>query len=460
MSDLMGVWVCLAWNHRPGALLKERGMLVLDVFGGHLTPEVEEAVQNMDTDVVVVPSESESESGNGPPTHRLIKEVTGVVKDGVSEVSKGALKRCEGTGGVTGTCNLQIPQGLLTWAELAIYITKAKENSKNEVAYEEVEKMSSVLPTMWLGSQNGNIYVHSAVAQWRRCLHSVELKDSVLSIVHMQGRVLAALADGTVAVFRRGMDGQWDLGSYHLVDLGSPLHSIRCMVAVHSRIWCGYRNKIHVLNPHSLAVLKSFDAHPRKESQVRQMAWLGDGVWMSIRLDSTLRLYHAHTYQHLQDVDIEPYVSKMLGTGKLGFSFVRITALLISSSRLWIGTGNGVIISVPLSENAGSRSSTMSRVPGGVVRVYADNSSKVTPGSFIPYCSMAQAQLSFHGHRDAVKFFVAVPVVSFAALGNEFPYRIVQYFWLHSAASLLPKKVFVMPSLVSLSVTRARAAGL
>lgn len=38
------------------------------------------------------------------------------------------------------------------------------------------------------------------------------------------------------------------------------------------------------------------------------------------------------------------------GPGKVGFSFVRITALLISSHRLWIGTGNGVIISVPLSE--------------------------------------------------------------------------------------------------------------
>ena len=58
---------------------------------------------------------------------------------------------------------------------------------------------------------------------------------------------------------------------------------------------------------------KSFDAHPRKESQVRQLCWVGEGVWVSIRLDSTLRLYHAHTHQHLQDVDIEPYVSKMLG---------------------------------------------------------------------------------------------------------------------------------------------------
>lgn len=51
---------------------------------------------------------------------------------------------------------------------------------------------------------------------------------------------------------------------------------------------------------------------------MRQLAWIGDGVWVSIRLDSTLRLYHAHTHQHLQDVDIEPYVSKMLGEAALG----------------------------------------------------------------------------------------------------------------------------------------------
>lgn len=136
---------------------------------------------------------------------------------------------------------------------------------------------------------------------------------------------------------------------------------------------------------------KSFDAHPRKDSQVRQLAWEGDGIWVSIRLDSTLRLFHAHTLQHLQDVDIEPYVSKMLGwfprftrvkhatkmlkdgrffffnlffhsflsgTGKLGFSFVRITALMVSCNRLWIGTGNGVIISIPLTESESDRSSS------------------------------------------------------------------------------------------------------
>ena len=47
--------------------------------------------------------------------------------------------------------------------------------------------------------------------------------------------------------------------------------------------------------------------------------------------------------------------------------------------------------------------------PGGPVRVYADKKDRVIPGTFTPYCSMSQAQLSFHGHRDAVKFFVSVP---------------------------------------------------
>uniref|UniRef100_A0A7N8WMT6 C-Jun-amino-terminal kinase-interacting protein 3 n=1 Tax=Mastacembelus armatus TaxID=205130 RepID=A0A7N8WMT6_9TELE len=272
------------------------------------------------------------------------------------------------------------------------------------------------------------LYVHSAVGNWKKCLHSIKLKDSVLSLVHVKGRVLVALADGTLAIFHRSEDGQWDLSNYHLMDLGRPHHSIRCMAVVHDKVWCGYKNKIHVIQPKSMQIEKSFDAHPRRESQVRQLAWIGDGVWVSIRLDSTLRLYHAHTHQHLQDVDIEPYVSKMLGTGKLGFSFVRITALLIGGNRLWVGTGNGVIISIPLTETVvlhrgqllGLRANKVSPTSsGGVIHVYSDDGSEKSSGSFIPYCSMAQAQLCFHGHRDAVKFFVSVPGNVLATLNGS-----------------------------------------
>ena len=44
---------------------------------------------------------------------------------------------------------------------------------------------------------------------------------------------MAALADGSIAIFHRcPVDGQWDLKNYHLLDLGKPHHSIRCMVQV------------------------------------------------------------------------------------------------------------------------------------------------------------------------------------------------------------------------------------
>jgi hypothetical protein len=42
------------------------------------------------------------------------------------------------------------------------------------------------------------------------------------------------------------------------------------------------------------------------------MTWSDDGVWLSVRLSSTLQLYHTHTFEHLQDVDIQPYIEKMI----------------------------------------------------------------------------------------------------------------------------------------------------
>lgn len=39
---------------------------------------------------------------------------------------------------------------------------------------------------------------------------------------------------------------------------------------------------MHVIEPRSRLLLHSLEAHPRQESQVRQMACDGDGVWVII----------------------------------------------------------------------------------------------------------------------------------------------------------------------------------
>jgi hypothetical protein len=123
---------------------------------------------------------------------------------------------------------------------------------------------TSVGPTMWMGAQNGMVYVHSSVGRWRVCLHEVQLPDAVLSIVHVAGRVVVALANGQVAIFRRQMNGEWDVGAYHLVTLGSPKQSVRCLTIVGDKVWAAHRNRIHIIDPITLNIIHTLEAHPRE----------------------------------------------------------------------------------------------------------------------------------------------------------------------------------------------------
>lgn len=40
-------------------------------------------------------------------------------------------------------------------------------------------QMNSIGPTMWLGAQNGDIFVHSSVASWKKCLQKVSFLFSL-----------------------------------------------------------------------------------------------------------------------------------------------------------------------------------------------------------------------------------------------------------------------------------------
>lgn len=85
---------------------------------------------------------------------------------------------------------------------------------------------------------------------------------------HIKGQVVVALACGMIAVFKRNAGGEWDLSNYYLVQIGLPHQPIRCLQAVDDTVWCGYRNKIHVLQPNGLKIIHSIEAHPRTESLV------------------------------------------------------------------------------------------------------------------------------------------------------------------------------------------------
>ncbi|KAG8140518.1 hypothetical protein E2320_003203 [Naja naja] len=73
---------------------------------------------------------------------------------------------------------------------------------------EEAREMEAVGtgPTVWIGTQEGCIYIHSTVTDWRHCQGKARLKEAVHCIVHTQGRVVAALADGSLAIFHRNAE--------------------------------------------------------------------------------------------------------------------------------------------------------------------------------------------------------------------------------------------------------------
>ncbi|XP_026538214.1 C-Jun-amino-terminal kinase-interacting protein 4-like [Notechis scutatus] len=256
---------------------------------------------------------------------------------------------------------------------------------------EEAREMEAVGtgPTVWIGTQEGCIYIHSAVTDWRHCQGKARLKEAVHCIVHAQGRVVAALADGSLAIFHRNADRNWELYSPRLVQLGRPRRSIRCIIPVFNWLWCGYGNRIYVLDPRTARIQRYFEVTSHPKSHVRHMAAAGGGIWISVRLETTLRLLHAETGQPLQEVELEPFISRTFGPSSVSLA-LNISALGVFGKRLWVGTSGGTIISVPF------------------VSEFSE-SPKTSPSAGIPLCAMEQAQISYHGHRDAVRFFVSVP---------------------------------------------------
>ncbi|XP_072535703.1 C-Jun-amino-terminal kinase-interacting protein 4 [Salminus brasiliensis] len=236
--------------------------------------------------------------------------------------------------------------------------------------------------TVWIGTQDGGVLVHSASSSRGRCLQSVSLSEGVYSLTFSPGHVIAGLGNGILAFFSHSSGG-WNLQSHEAVSLGtSPLQPIRCCLAKQGCLWVGYWNKVYMIDVQNRKVEKSFTVSLRSEQQVRYLCAAGSGVWVSCRLDPTLRLFDWTTGRPLQEVDVSSMITTALGAAFLSLSPLQISAMSVVSRRLWLGTGSGAIFSIPLS---------------------------LSSESSIPYCSLASAQLSFHGHRQAVKFIISAP---------------------------------------------------
>ena len=122
-------------------------------------------------------------------------------------------------------------------------------------------------------------------------------------------------------------DGNWDWDGYKLIVLQSrkdPGIAVSAMSAVWHNVWCSVGNYIHVVSGSSLKIEAQFTVHPHKRSIINSMLTVGDGVWVNIKQDSTLRLFHASSFQHLQDLDVGPSINRLLCK-----SLVKVTTVCV-----------------------------------------------------------------------------------------------------------------------------------
>ena len=289
--------------------------------------------------------------------------------------------------------------------KLSNYLNYYKKSSTEEetstaAEQDKLEKISTVLPTMFFGGKNGRIYVHSSVTQWSELIDYVDLSDSVLSINHYRGKAIASLANGELCVFSRNQEtGEWNLQDYIVVNLNNCLNQgidlsptnestsqtgskatkkvypIRCTTIAGNNIWCGYRNLVMVFRIDELKLLNVHAAHSTNEEQVRLLATVSYNdeadqfVICILRLDCIIRIYQNYApFDCIYTIDLEPTINKFLVcnlsnqrgqrdqqtnaeqelSNKVGvINFIRLTAIKVTENRIWLGTANGVILTIP-----------------------------------------------------------------------------------------------------------------
>lgn len=60
------------------------------------------------------------------------------------------------------------------------------------------------------------------------------------------------------------------------------------------------------------------------------MLSVGEGVWVAFKHDSVIRLFHATSFTHMQDLDVAPSIHKILGNATLSIilSFTSVSLYL------------------------------------------------------------------------------------------------------------------------------------
>ncbi|XP_033897609.3 rho guanine nucleotide exchange factor 10-like protein isoform X2 [Acipenser ruthenus] len=206
------------------------------------------------------------------------------------------------------------------------------------------ERTSMVGNTICLGLQDGSILVYGSVDTAAQCLLTFRNPEGcpVLCLKHSGNFLFAGLKDGKVVVYRRKSGEElWDPESPRCVSIGTE--PVRRLLALEDTVWASCGNRVIVIEGATMNT-RSFEAHQDTAVSVAHMARAGGGVWMAFSEGSSIRLFHTETLEPLQEINISARTTFLSPAQKS----VRVTSLLVCQGLLWVGTAQGIIVTLPV----------------------------------------------------------------------------------------------------------------
>lgn len=210
-----------------------------------------------------------------------------------------------------------------------------------------------ITDTVWIGAENGKFFVYDGSnPEIEKQITFCTLSSGITQILYHCGNVFVALANGSLEIFRRSSDGDWNLKVTQTVML-TETSPVSHLLPIKDNVYAACCRKVWVINGSTGDILKPFDVHHMEGERnlaVNLMAHSGIGLWVSLKSSNIICLYHTETFKHLQDINIASNVLKLTSSRDTvnSKSSIFVTALMACKGLLWVGTNVGIALTIPL----------------------------------------------------------------------------------------------------------------
>ncbi|XP_049327660.1 rho guanine nucleotide exchange factor 10-like protein isoform X2 [Astyanax mexicanus] len=218
------------------------------------------------------------------------------------------------------------------------------EPNQHEEDHPVLSSSTTAGNTVCVGLDDGSILVYGSMDTSTQCLLTIrnDVGCPVLCLKHAANFLFAGLRDGTLLIYERQAGGElWNPNSCRKVPVGQE--PVRTLLSLDDSVWASCGNSVSVINVSSLST-RRLEVHSDPMVSVAHMVRAGGGVWMAFSEGSCIRLFHTETLEHLQEINISTRATFHNPSQKS----MRVTSLLICQGLLWVGTAQGIIITLPV----------------------------------------------------------------------------------------------------------------